>query len=139
MAAVGSDDQPPAWGITALLPDDGGGFRIDATVLRDSALTKLRKLCGILQNDTRVRTYHHGEVVVRQGDYGNSAFLVLEGSVRVLIEGLEPAMIGRPVVDKRSRIRSLLGLFTSPGSPEARASEKRNAWMTAGSGSCLRG
>ena len=28
-------------------------------------------LRGILRNDTRIRRYRHGTVVVRQGDYGN--------------------------------------------------------------------
>ena len=52
-------------------------------------------LRGILQNDTRIRRYRNGTVVVRQGDYGNSAFLILAGSVRVILEGLDPKLVGR--------------------------------------------
>ena len=41
---------------------------------------------GILQNDARVTTYEQGEIVVRQGDWGNSAFFVLDGSLRADLE-----------------------------------------------------
>ncbi len=40
-------------------------------------------LRGILKNDTRIRVYQSGEIIVRQGDYGHSAFLIIDGQVRV--------------------------------------------------------
>lgn len=42
-------------------------------------------LRGILKNDTRIRVYQPGEIIVRRGDYGHSAFLILDGQVRVYI------------------------------------------------------
>src|SRR5713226_3058527 len=39
-------------------------------------------LRGVLQNDTRIRQFKKGEIVVRQGDYGSSAFFILSGRVR---------------------------------------------------------
>ncbi|MCG8650742.1 MAG: cyclic nucleotide-binding domain-containing protein [Pirellulales bacterium] len=36
-----------------------------------------------------------GEIVVREGDYGNSAFLVLAGSVSVMVSALTPEQLGR--------------------------------------------
>ena len=36
-------------------------------------------LQGILQNDTRVRVFQPGDLIVREGDYGNSAFLISAG------------------------------------------------------------
>ncbi len=77
-------------------------------------------LRGILQNDTRSRHYHDGTVVVRQGDYGNSAFLILKGSVRVILEGLNPKLVGRSERRRRSVVRSLARLLTNPRSPESR-------------------
>ncbi len=77
-------------------------------------------LRGILQNDTRIRHYANGGVVVRQGDYGNSAFLVLSGSVRVVLEGLDPQVVGRRGRRQRSVLRSLARLMTNPRSPEVR-------------------
>ena len=52
-------------------------------------------LDGILRNDTRVRTYQKGQFVVREGDYGNSAFLVLSGEVRVILDHLPQDLLGR--------------------------------------------
>ncbi|MDP7344328.1 MAG: hypothetical protein QF767_13405, partial [Alphaproteobacteria bacterium] len=39
-------------------------------------------LDGILRNDTRIVRYRGGDIVVREGDYGNSAFLVVSGNLR---------------------------------------------------------
>ena len=74
---------------------------------------------GILKNDTRLRRYRDGDLIVRQGDYGNSAFLILEGAVRV-IKGLPQAVLGRKVDPKKSILGSIAGLLTRPRSPEVR-------------------
>ena len=42
-------------------------------------------LDGILRNDTKIVPYKKGELVVREGDYGNSAFLILQGKLRVVL------------------------------------------------------
>ena len=46
-------------------------------------------LRGILKNDARLRRFQKGEIIVRQGDYGHSAFVILDGSARVFLK--EPA------------------------------------------------
>src|SRR5690349_3253347 len=52
-------------------------------------------LRGILQNDCRVALYAPGDIVVREGDYGNSAFLILSGTARVVLPpGLPRAALG---------------------------------------------
>ncbi|HEY5035620.1 MAG TPA: hypothetical protein VII74_00645, partial [Chthoniobacterales bacterium] len=43
-------------------------------------------LRGILHNDTRIRHFENGDIIVREGDYGSSAFLILSGSVRVMLD-----------------------------------------------------
>jgi Fe-S-cluster-containing dehydrogenase component/CRP-like cAMP-binding protein len=55
-------------------------------------------LDGILRYDCRLRRVEPGEVVVREGDYGNSALLVITGNVRVLIESLTATQLGRQPV-----------------------------------------
>lgn len=40
-------------------------------------------LQGILKNDSRIRRYKAGDIVVREGEHGTSAFVILSGSVRV--------------------------------------------------------
>lgn len=49
----------------------------------------------ILRNDARLQHYAPGDIIVREGDYGNSAFLILAGRVRVVLAGLAPEVLGR--------------------------------------------
>ncbi|MCU0713982.1 MAG: cyclic nucleotide-binding domain-containing protein [Pirellula sp.] len=42
----------------------------------------------ILQHDARIVRYEPGDVIVREGDYGNSAFIVLRGNVRAFLVSL---------------------------------------------------
>src|SRR5215216_1928155 len=50
-------------------------------------------LRGVIQNDTRIRRFVKDEIIVRQGDYGGSAFIVLSGSVRVALETLHDSAV----------------------------------------------
>ena len=70
-------------------------------------------LHGLIKNDTRLRSYEPGEVVVREGDYGASAFLTLSGNLRVILPpGLDPEALGRRSArGRRGVLRSLGGLF----------------------------
>lgn len=61
----------------------------------NSAFPRTMPLNGILRNDCRVHRCEPGEVIVREGDYGNSAFLVLSGGVRVMVDALSPQELGR--------------------------------------------
>lgn len=49
----------------------------------------------ILRNDARLQHYAPGDIIVREGDYGSSAFLILTGRVRVVLAGLAPEVLGR--------------------------------------------
>jgi Fe-S-cluster-containing dehydrogenase component/CRP-like cAMP-binding protein len=78
-------------------------------------------LAGILRNDTRVVHHRAGDIVVRSGDYGNSAFLVLEGSLRVVVAPELPrALLGRQSIDKKSFLAALAQLWTNRRVPEVR-------------------
>lgn len=59
-------------------------------------------LDGILRNDCRIQRCEPGEIIVREGDYGNSAFLVIAGSVRVVVGALQPEQLGRTKTKKLS-------------------------------------
>lgn len=63
---------------------------IDATSF--PATLPLREL---LRNDARLQHYAPGDIIVREGDYGNSAFLILSGRARVVLAGLSPEVLGR--------------------------------------------
>ena len=77
-------------------------------------------LRGILANDARRRTFRRGDIIVRQGDYGNSAFMILSGAARAMLDELDAASLGRLPTRRRSAWRSLQRMFTSSGSPESR-------------------
>jgi len=58
-------------------------------------------LDGVLLNDTRLVRFQPGDVVVRHGDYGASAFLILTGEVGVVAgDGLK-VFLGQPEPKRR--------------------------------------
>lgn len=65
--------------------------------MREDSFSKATPLLGILKNDCRIRRCQRGEILVRQGDYGQSAFFILAGSVRVSLERLPEESLGRPI------------------------------------------
>lgn len=88
---------------------------------KDMSLTP-DKLRRILQNHCRVRRYRRGEIVVRAGDYGSSAFLVLNGAVRVVLNpGLPERMLGRRESRSRSVWRTIAQLWSYSAEPEVRS------------------
>ena len=62
---------------------------------------------GILKFDTRIVDCQMGDIVIREGDYGNSAFMVLEGAVDVCLKSLPPELLGRSPSRKRTFWESL--------------------------------
>lgn len=78
-------------------------------------------LRGLLQNDTRIVRYQPGDLVVREGDYGHSAFLVLSGSVHVTLDPLPETILGRDQRKRRSIVQRLYKLFRPSWFPEVRA------------------
>lgn len=75
----------------------------------------------IVRNDTRVRRYTPGDVIVREGDYGNSMFVIIEGGVRVITDGVEAAELGRRTLQRsRTLLQALRQLWTNPDQPEVR-------------------
>ena len=68
-------------------------------------------LPDILLNDARLVEFEPGDLIVREGDYGNSAFLILDGAVRVTLQSLPDETLGR-----KRRVRS--GWLRAIGSPD---------------------
>ena len=78
-------------------------------------------LRGILRNDCRISTYAPGDIVVREGDYGNSAFLLLSGTLRVVLPpGLPRQVLGRAPEKKRDAFSVLREMLTHSRVPEVR-------------------
>jgi len=75
----------------------------------------------ILKNDTRIRRYKPGEIIVREGDYGNSAFFVLNGKLRVVLSSGLPNYLSRQKrTSKKSLWKSLSQLLTNRKISEVR-------------------
>lgn len=78
-------------------------------------------LSGIIRNDARVQRYRPGDVIVREGDYGNSAFFVLDGTARVIITPkLPPEALGRPKREQRGFLSAVSQLWRNHRLPEVR-------------------
>src|SRR3989441_45123 len=77
-------------------------------------------LRDILRHDTCIRQYRRGEIVVRQGDHGTSAFLVISGIVRaVLGPELPPSLLGRREPTRKGFFRVIAQLWANPKEPES--------------------
>ena len=80
---------------------------------------RLPKLREILLHDTRLRTFKKGEIVVRQGDYGTSAFMILSGAARVVLNELPRELVGRREQGRKPLWRLLAQLWSSRKAPES--------------------
>lgn len=81
-------------------------------------------LDGILRNDCRLHRSEPGEIIVREGDYGNSAFLVLAGAARVMVDSLHPGQLGRTATKELSWTDALRRFMTRSPAPETRRPEE---------------
>lgn len=88
--------------------------------LDNKAFPRSAPLAAILRNDCRLRRHRPGEVIVREGDYGNSAFLVLSGNVQALLTRLPPAQLGRSSPVKLTWRQALKQLWNQSLYPESR-------------------
>lgn len=89
-----------------------------------NAFPRATPLTGLLRNDTRVVEYQPGEIIVREGDYGSCAMLVLDGTVHATLDSLPSHTLGRPPRKRGAKlIRAVAKLLHRQGPPEVRRSE----------------
>ena len=78
----------------------------------------------ILKNHARVVRCQDGDIVVREGDWGNSAFLIMSGSVMVELEPtgqyLPDESLGRRRTRRKGLFQALAQLWTRHADPEYR-------------------
>lgn len=87
----------------------------------------LRKL---IRDHARIDQYERGQIVVRKGDYGHSAFIVLSGSVAVATDA-PPALAAAQVRrHARSWFSALSQLWRNARVPEARDVERYGRRMS---------
>ena len=86
---------------------------------------KRTPLREIIRNDTRILKFRKGEIIVRQGDYGTSAFLILRGEARVVLRpDLAPSLLGRHAPGKKGFLRTLAQLWNGSRPPETFSRER---------------
>jgi len=75
----------------------------------------------IVRNDTRLRRFAPGDVIVREGDYGSSMFVIITGGVQVVTDGVDDAELGRATRKRpRTLFQALRQLWGNAGQPEVR-------------------
>lgn len=77
----------------------------------------------IIANDGRLRRYQRGEVILRKDDYGNSLFVILEGSVLAVPTKIEA--YGPAAKAEASWWRSIVQLLAGARPSEYRATRRR--------------
>ena len=98
------------------------------SAMRPDRFPQHTPLAGILQNDTRLMHYKAGEIVVREGDYGNSAFLILQGELRVVIApDLPTDMLGRQKIQRKTIFETVAQLWKNSWIPEVRDKSRYQA------------
>jgi len=93
--------------------------RVDESRFRSSL-----SLRDILKNDTRLIPCQPGDIIVRKGDWGSSAFFILDGNMRVEVEPPESSLpastLGRRDVSRKSFFEALSQLWSNHRTPEFR-------------------
>ncbi len=92
--------------------------------LDPSVFPKSTPLDGVLRNDCRLLRCEPGEIVVREGDYGSSAFLVLAGSIRVVVSQLAPEQLGRGSIEKLSWREAVRAWWSQSKHAEVRTADQ---------------
>lgn len=92
--------------------------------LDESGYRATLSLRDILKNDSRIVSYDTGDIVVRRGDWGQSAFFIMSGSARVEIErgdgGFPDEMLGRSPAKTKTLVQSIAQLWQNRAAPECR-------------------
>ena len=97
--------------------------RPEIVVINAAAFPDHTPLAGILQNDTRIVHYKAGDIVVSKGSYGDSAFLILSGKLRVFVGDHPDALLGRDRMRRRGIFATIRQIWTNSNIPEARDTE----------------
>jgi Fe-S-cluster-containing dehydrogenase component/CRP-like cAMP-binding protein len=97
---------------------------LESSLFRDidpAQFSEQQPLREIIRNDARLVSVKAGDVIVREGDYGNSMFVILSGCVRVTLDHTTDDELGRGVRhQRRGLFQSLKQLWTNTWQPEVR-------------------
>jgi len=86
-----------------------------------AAFTPAVSLIGILQNDCRLHRLERGDIIVREGDYGSSAFLIIEGEALVSLKSIPDSILGRQPRKPKGWAKTIAQLWQNSSYPESRS------------------
>jgi len=75
---------------------------------------------GIVRNDMRLVRYQRGDIIVREGDYGSSAFILVEGEVQIAKTTIPLSELGGDGTERQGFVQRLGNLFRNTSVPEVR-------------------
>ena len=121
-----SVDRPKRWDVpfgAEMTSDDVQRLlRIEPFCKMDaSRFSSSHSLHDILLNDARIAQYRAGDIVIREGEFGESAFLILRGTARVVLQSLPSSLLGRSDRPRKGWLQSLIDQVWQPRFPEVRA------------------
>lgn len=95
--------------------------RKEFEAIDESRFPESTSLFDILLNDCCIREYKAGDLIIREGDYGNSAFMLQSGLLRVVTNpGLPSRLLGRASLRKKSLVDIISQIWKRNNIPEAR-------------------
>ncbi|MEQ1904170.1 MAG: cyclic nucleotide-binding domain-containing protein [Pirellulaceae bacterium] len=112
-------NQPLDPGMSAAIVEEILGMDPFAA-MDESRFSSQIPLLGILANDCRIVEFEPGDLLMRQGDYGGSVFLVLEGQVNATLQKLPAELLGRQIPRKKKWLEVLKQAWNGSAPPERR-------------------
>jgi Fe-S-cluster-containing dehydrogenase component/CRP-like cAMP-binding protein len=92
---------------------------------------KEEQLREILLQDAKLVSFKEGEMIIREGDYANTAFALLKGRARVVLQKLPDKILKISTGEKKSVFSALSQLWKNSKESEARVSKTDHAQETA--------
>jgi len=109
------------------------------TSMAPESFTESTPLSGILLNDSRLHELEKGDIIVREGDYGGSAFLIISGQALVSTRSLPPEVLGRGRQQRKGWGKAIAQLWRNSKHVEARDVSKQGTSQQTGASTDLTG
>lgn len=90
------------------------------TEMNPESFSESVPLSGILMNDSRLHELEKGDIIVREGDYGGSAFMIVSGEALVSTKSLPPELLGRGKKESKGWSRAIAQLWRNSKHAETR-------------------
>jgi Fe-S-cluster-containing dehydrogenase component/CRP-like cAMP-binding protein len=91
------------------------------------AFPKNRRLRAILQTDCRLLRCSDGDIVLREGDYGTTAYFVVSGATRYVLDSLPDEVLGRKSQSRKSLSALFSQIRVNRRIPELRSSSEESS------------